>query len=319
MNEQRTHPVINKLIRQHHSLTAKGKVLSDYITRNTRKAVFMTAKELSEACSVSEATVVRFVVQSGYKGYGDFLQALRDVVNTELTLLDRADLSDLKGKGANRLRRAVSEEIDNLQQFYETADINKINDLVDYLARESPVYVIGSRLSYTFAYYLGWSLTKIRSDVHILQGSDDTCVDWLTIAHLESIVVIIATSRYPNELIRLGKLVRRLGHTLIVIADSRLCPLNQFAHLSLTAPSKHIPFIGSPTTISCIITHLVIELASRYGKRIQKHQQKLEKSYRESDILFNLDDDLAEYKSKSPYDQKGLEGNIAASKVLASR
>ncbi len=289
MNEQRTHPIIKKLIRQHHSLTVKGKVLSDYITRNTRKAVFMTAKELSETCNVSEATVVRFVVQSGYKGYGDFLQALRDVVNTELTLLDRADLSDLKGKGANRLRRAVSEEIDNLQQFYETADIDKINDLVDYLASESPVYVIGSRLSYTFAYYLGWSLTKIRSDVHILKGSDDTCIDWLTIAHPESIAVIIATSRYPNELIRLGKLVRRLGLMLIVIADSQLCPLNQFAHLSLTAPSKHIPFIGSPTTISCIITHLVIELASRNGKRIRKHQQKLEKSYRESDILFNLD------------------------------
>jgi len=289
MNELKPHPVIKKLMRQHHTLTAKGKVLSDYITRNTRKAVFMTAKELSEACSVSEATVVRFVVQLGYKGYGDFLQALRDVVNTELTLLDRADLSDLKGKGANRLRRVVSEEIDNLKQFYKTADIDKINTMVDYLAKESSVYVIGSRLSYTFAYYLGWSLTKVRSDVHILKGSDDTCVDWLTIAHPESIAIIIATSRYPNELIRLGKLVRRLGHTLIVITDSQLCPLNQFAHLSLTAPSKHIPFIGSPTTISCIITHLVIELASRYGKRIRKHQQKLEKSYRESDILFNLD------------------------------
>jgi hypothetical protein len=71
-------------------------------------------------------------------------------------------------------------------------------------------------------------------------------------------VVIIATTRYPNELIRLGKMVRRLGHTLLVIADSALCP------------------------------YLVLELASRKGDPLKEHQEKLEQAYRENDILFNL-------------------------------
>jgi hypothetical protein len=60
------------------ALTPKGKILGSYIIQNPRKAVFMTTKELSEACGVSEATVVRFVGQLGYGGYGQFLQALRD-------------------------------------------------------------------------------------------------------------------------------------------------------------------------------------------------------------------------------------------------
>ena len=84
-------------------------------------------------------------------------------------------------------------------------------------------------------------------------------------------------------------MVRRLGLTLLVIADSALCPLTHFAHLSLIAPSKNIPFIGNPTTISCIINYLVLELASRNGIRLQQHQEKLEQSYLENDILFNLD------------------------------
>jgi len=113
------------------------------------------------------------------------------------------------------------QEMDNLKQFYETVDMDTLNRVVDYLATDSPVYVIGSRLSYTFAYYLGWSLTKIRQDVRIVNGSDSTAIDWLTIAAPESLVIIIATTRYPNELIRLGKMVRRLGHTLLVIADSK--------------------------------------------------------------------------------------------------
>jgi DNA-binding MurR/RpiR family transcriptional regulator len=288
MNDHRSHPPMKGILEQHPSLTPKGQVLGNYILKNPRKAVFMTTKELANTCRVSEATVVRFVSQLGYNGYGAFQQALRDFVDRELTLLERIDLSGATGPGMDRLRRVVFEEMDNLKHFFETVDIKLLDKVLDCLEKSSNVYVLGSRLSYTFAYYLGWSLTKVRGEVHILKGSDSASLDWLTIAPAQSLVVIIATSRYPNELIRLGKMVRRLDLTLLVIADSSLCPLTHFAHLSLIAPSKNIPFIGNPTTISCIINYLVLELASRNGSRLKQHQEKLEKTYRENDILFNL-------------------------------
>jgi DNA-binding MurR/RpiR family transcriptional regulator len=281
--------MMKRLVEQQHSLTPKGQILGKYVLNNPRKAVFMTTKELAETCHVSEATVVRFVRQLGYEAYSVFQQALRDFVDTELTLLDRTDLSGIKGPGTDRLSRVLYEEMDNLKQFFESIDMDDLNKVVDYLEKSKSIYVIGSRLSYTFAYYLGWSLTKVRPNVRILKGSDSAAIDWLSIAEPRSLAVIIATSRYPNELIKLGKIVRRLDHTLLVITDSSLCPLTQFAHLSLVAPSKHIPFIGSPTTISCIINYLVLELASRNGDQLKIHQEKLEQAYRENDILFNLD------------------------------
>ena len=151
-------------------LDTKARILGNYILKNPRKAVFMTTKELAETCRVSEATVVRFVSRLGYKGYGAFQQALRDFVDTELTLLDRTDLSDMQGPGTDRLRRVVFEEMDNLKHFFETVDLNILNRVVDFLEKSNSIYVIGSRLSYTFAYYLGWSLTKIRPDVRIIKG-----------------------------------------------------------------------------------------------------------------------------------------------------
>jgi DNA-binding MurR/RpiR family transcriptional regulator len=148
--------------------------------------------------------------------------------------------------------------------------------------------VIGSRVSYTFAYYLGWSLTKIRKGIHILKGSDSTAIDWLTNAPDESLVVIMTASRYPNELIKLGKVVRRLQHNLLVITDNTLCPVLPFAHTSLVAPSRSIPLIGYPTTISCIINYLVLELVNRQQPQLKEHQEKLEQIYMENDILFNM-------------------------------
>ena len=290
MGEQQVHLLMKKIYEHRSSLTPKGQILGDYILKNPRKVVFMTTRELAAACQVSEATVVRFVSQLGYEGYGEFLQALRDLVDTELTLLDRVDLSDMSGPGAERFRRVVFEEIDNLKELYAKIDMDVIDKVVDYLQKSSNIYVIGSRISYTFAYYMGWSLTKVRQGIRILKGSDSTTIDWLTIAPPDSFVVIIANSRYPNELIKVGKLVRRLGMTLLVIADSSLCPLIQFAHITLIAPSQHFPLIGSPTPLSCLINYIVIELASRDGKELKEYQAKLEQSYRENDILFNLEE-----------------------------
>lgn len=290
MKASQTHPLVSTISENMGGLTPKGRLVGEYIIAQPRKAVFMTTKELAEACEVSEATVVRFVSGVGYDRYSDLQQALRDFVDTELTLLDRLDIADLQAPGAVRFRRTVSQEIDNLQQLYTDLDVETMQGVVAELNRPVPIYVIGSRLSYTIAYYMGWAMTKVRADIRIMRGSDRTTIDWLTIAPADSVVVIIATSRYPNELIRLGKLVKRLGQTLVVITDSTTCPVLQFADRHLVAASRHIPYLGSPTPISCLINYLVHELASRQGDRLKDHQARLEQSYWENDVLFNMED-----------------------------
>jgi len=282
------YPVMKRIIHHRSSLPPKAQILGDFIVQNPRKAVFMTIRELAAASQVSESTIVRFVNQIGYEGYSEFLQGLRDFVDVELTLVDRVDLSDMQGPTADRFRRMVFEEIDNLKNLFRTFDMETVNRVVGHLKNSHAIYVIGSRLSYTLSYYMGWSLTKIRGNIHILKGSDSTCVDWLTIAPPESLVVIIAQSRYPNELITLAKMARRKGHRLIVITDSSMSPLIQFAHETLVAPSLYFPIIGSPTSLSCLINYLIFELASQSGMEIKSHQKRLEQSYLENDILFNL-------------------------------
>ena len=289
--DTQSNPVLRGIVGQLDTLTPKGKIIGNYIIQNPRKAVFMTTKELAEACGVSEATVVRFVGHLGYGGYGEFLQALRDFVDSGMTLPDRADLPGMKGPGTDLLHRVVFEEMANLRQFYESIDMVHLDRIVALLEQSPAVYVIGSRVSYTFAYYLGWSLTKVRRGIHILKGSDSTGIDWLTNAPDDSLAVIITTSRYPNELIKLGKVSRRLNHRLLVITDNRLCPLLPFAHLSLIVPSRSIPLIGYPTTITCIINYLVLALVNRNGSKLEAHQNKLEQMYLENDILFNLHGD----------------------------
>jgi DNA-binding MurR/RpiR family transcriptional regulator len=287
MIKKTTHPLIEKIETLPDKLTPKGKLISEYLIENPRKAVFMTARELAEACGISEATVIRFVAQLGYNGYSEMQQVLRDYVDTQLTLLDRRDLISQRGDGMEEFRKTVAEEIDNLTYLYQTMQLENLEQAVRMLCEKSNIYVIGSRLSYTAAYYMGWSLTKVRKNIQILKGSDSTTFDWLTIAPGDSLVVVVATSRYPNELVRVGRWARRKNMDLMVITDATTCPVIPFAELSLVAPSQHIPILGSPTSISCLINYLIHEVANRIGSSLKEHQEEIERTYLENDLLFN--------------------------------
>jgi DNA-binding MurR/RpiR family transcriptional regulator len=248
----------------------------------------MTTRELAGSCEVSEATVVRFVSRLGFGTYGQFQQALRDYVDTESTLLDRLDMTDSDAPESERFKRVVFQEMDNLKQLFKTVDMEMLDRVIVLLKNSPDLYVIGSRISYMFAYYMGWSLSRIRKNVRILKGSDTTTLDWLGMADPESVVVIMATSRYPNELIKVAKYAIRNGITIVLITDSVKCPLVQFAHESLIAPSRYIPFTGSSIAISCLINFISFELANLLGNEVKEHQKKVEQNYLENDIFFNL-------------------------------
>ncbi|WP_022666850.1 MurR/RpiR family transcriptional regulator [Desulfospira joergensenii] len=288
MNDLASHPVISDIALKLDSLTPKAQTLGNYIIQNPSKAVFMTTKELAEACETSEATVVRFVSTLGYKGYSDFQDALKDFLNTGMSLPDRVDIKGIKEHGLDRLQRGILEELANLKHLYEHIDVEVMNQFVDHLDKSPAVYVTGSRLSYTFAYYLGWSLTKVRKGIHIVKGSDSTAMDMLTNAPAQSLVVLTATTRYPNELIKLSKMIRRCGHTLLALTDSNISPVIPFAHLSLVVPAKSIPFIGNVSGMLAVIQYIVQEVASKRGDDLREYQEQLEQVYLENDILFNL-------------------------------
>jgi len=289
MNDPISHPVINDISNKLDSLTPKAQILGNYIIQNPSKAVFMTTKELAQTCDISEATVVRFVSTLGYEGYSDFQNALKDFVNTGLSLPERADIKGIKEHGADRLHRGVLEELGNLQHLYENISVETLNEFVDQLDKINTVYVVGSRISYTYAYYLGWSLTKIRKGVHILKGSDSTSFDLLVNANSPSLVILTTSTRYPNELIKLARMIQRSSHTLLTMTDSSICPIIGFSDLSLVVPSRSIPFIGNVSGMLVAIQYIVQELANKRGEALEDYHKQLEQVYLENDILFNLE------------------------------
>ncbi|MFH1155340.1 MAG: MurR/RpiR family transcriptional regulator [Pseudomonadota bacterium] len=275
---------------RYESLTKKGRALAEFVLANPGKAVFMTTRELAAAVGASEATVVRFVRNLGYDSYALFIRHLREHIDTGMTLVERQRLAAAQDPDtSNPLTRTVLQEIENLRALCASVDIDNAQRIIQALDSAEDLYVIGSRLSYAPAFYMGWILAKVRTQVYTLKGSDSTCLDTLATARKQSVVVMIATSRYPNELLRIGKYVKRLGMSLILLTDSTSCPVLSFSDLHLIAPYQNIPFLGTPTSLCCLISYLVHTLAKVRGDALKPLQEKLEQAFLENDLLFNLE------------------------------
>ena len=280
---------LNRIIKKHYpELTSKGKMLAEFVLSSPEKAVFMTTRKLAAAVGASEATVVRFVRQLDYASYALFIKALRELIDTELTLIDRSRLADSVVRSDDaELERITNQDIENIRAMIKNIDLSEVKKIRKILKESEAVHIIGSRLSYAPAHYMGWTMAKLRKNVTILSGSDRTTIDRLIFASKKSAVVVIATSRYPNELIRMGKLVKRQKLKLILLTDSPSCPLVQFSDHVLIAPLKTIPFLGNPAALISLINYLVHTLAADMGKELKNHQEKIEQAYLENDILFN--------------------------------
>lgn len=273
---------------KYDTLTAKGRRLADFVLTSPDKAVFMTTRQLAAAVQTSEATVVRLVRQLGFKNYAIFINTLRNLIDRELTLVERGQMTHLVvGSDDAELDRLINQDIRSIRAMHKNIDPAVAQAVRNALKCASAIYVMGSRLSYSSAHYMGWTLSKLRSCVSILNGSDRTSLDQMIMAPPGSVVVVIATSRYPNELVRLGKIPRRQGLCQILITDSTACPLIQFSDHILITPQKSIPFLGTPVSIISLIHYLLHTLASDMGEALKLHQEKLDQAYLENDIWFN--------------------------------
>ena len=85
--------LIRKMKDRYHSFSKGQKLIANFMTDHYDKAAFMTAAKLGEEVGVSESTVVRFANEMGYDGYPKLQKALREVIKSKLTAVQRLEVS----------------------------------------------------------------------------------------------------------------------------------------------------------------------------------------------------------------------------------
>ena len=277
--------ILHRLQAETNRFSKGQRAIARYITESYDKAAFMTANAIGKAVGVSESTVVRFAVELGYDGYPSMQKAMQEMVVNRLTSVQRIEvMGDRIGK-QDLLTAVIQSDIEKLRQ---TADIVSRADFqasVDAVLKARRVFILGVRSTAPLANFLGYYLSQMLDTVHVVTSSGTSSVFEKVISVDERDAVIgFSFPRYSTSTALGAEYCRKKGAKVIGITDSMSSPLGRNCDHVLLAKSDMISLVDSLTAPLSIANALIVAIAARREREIEKKFSELEQLWEQYNV-----------------------------------
>ena len=259
--------------------------IARYLLAHYDKAAYMTAAKLGAEVSVSESTVVRFVMELGYAGYPEFQKALQELIRTKLTSFQRMEVTNhLIGDG-DVLEKVLMTNVDNIRHTLESISRAAFHDAVDAIVRAKNIYIIGVRSSAMLANFLSYSLQMIFDNVRLIDttAGSELFQQMMSIGEGD-VMVAISFPRYSKRVIKAVEFARRAGADVVALTDSPESPIAPSAQQVLVAQSDMASYVDSLVAPLSLINAVVVAVSRAREDEVRDRLHKLENIWDEYDV-----------------------------------
>ena len=277
---------ILKYIDENMRSFSKGqKKIAEYIKEHYDKAAFMTAAKLGHAVGVSESTVVRFVIEFGFEGYPDFQRALKDLVRTNLTSVQRVEVTNSLIGDADVLDKVLYSDMEKIKRTADGIDKTSFKNAVKNISRAKNIYIIGVRASSYLAGFLNYSLRMIFDNVRMVQTTSGSEI-YEQMMNIGDGDVLIAVSfpRYSRTVIKGVEYAHKKGADVIALTDSRESPIAENADELLVAQSDMASFADSLVAPMSVVNALIVAVSRENSEMLSERLHRLEEVWDEYDV-----------------------------------
>ena len=277
---------ILRVIEENMDGFSKGqRQIARYLLVHYDKAAYMTAAKLGAEVSVSESTVVRFVMELGYVGYPEFQKALQELIRTKLTALQRVEVTNhLIGEG-DVLEKVLQANVENIRHTMDGISRTAVQDAVDALVRARNIYIMGVRSSAMLADFLAYSLQMVFDNVHLVESGGGNDMFRQMIAMGEGDVLIaISFPRYSKRVIKAVEFARNAGADVVALTDSPESPIAPAAAQLLVAQSDMASYVDSLVAPLSIINAIIVAVSRAREEAVKSRLTALEHIWDEYDV-----------------------------------
>ena len=121
--------------------------IAKYIEEHYDKVAFMTASKLGATVGVSESTVVRFATEIGYSGYPELQRAMKEMIRSRLTSVQRLEITSQNYQTSQLLSAVLNQDIDIIRRTMEETSHEAFYQAADSMLHVRKVYILGARSS----------------------------------------------------------------------------------------------------------------------------------------------------------------------------
>ncbi len=268
-----------------HSFSKGQRLIARYLMESYDKAAFMTANRLGKTVGVSESTVVRFAMELGYDGYPAMQHAMQEMVVNRLTAVQRIEVANNRIGNQDILNSVIQADIEKLRQTAETVSREDFLSAVEAILNARRVFVLGVRSTAPLANFLGYYLSQMLDTVQVVTASGvSAIIEQMISVNDSDVVVAFSFPRYSTSTAQGAKLCRSKGAKVIGITDSSASPLGRNCDHVLLAKSDMISLVDSLTAPLSIANALIVAIASRKERELEKKFSELERMWEQYNV-----------------------------------
>ena len=277
---------IMSVLQGHSHRFSKGqRAIAAYITDYYDKAAFMTANKLGKEVGVSESTVVRFAMELGYDGYPAMQKAMQDMVMNRLTSVQRIEVTNNRLGDQDVLSMVIQSDMEKLRLTAETVSREHFAAAVEAVLKARRVYIMGSRSTAVLANFLGHYLRHMLDSVHVVTSSGaGEMFEQLIGVSSEDVVIAFSFPRYSTATVKGAQYCRSTGAKVVGVTDSAMSPLGRVSDHVLQCKSDMISLVDSLTAPFSIANALIVAVAARRERELQKTFSSLEQVWEEYQV-----------------------------------
>ncbi|MFZ4285055.1 MurR/RpiR family transcriptional regulator [Variovorax sp. HJSM1_2] len=271
--------VLDLIAKAQPRLTPAHRKMADYVLHNPFRAATLMIEEFAGEVGVSVATANRFARTLGFDGYPQFRAELAKGYESTLAPVERMRQELQRPSSClSTMAAALEEDQHNLEATRQSLSAAVCDSAVDLILQAQRVLVLGFGSSAYLAGLLQHGLDPFCPAVHSLAqaGGPTHAARQLSRAQPGDVVVAIAFPRYLDDTVRLARLAREQGLSLLVLTDAATSPLVPLASVVLYTRANRQFAATSNASALAMIEALCAAVAYRANNSLSAAQQLTE-------------------------------------------
>ncbi|KAB2338062.1 MurR/RpiR family transcriptional regulator [Cytobacillus depressus] len=265
----------------YHQLSKGQQKVANYLLEKPREFAIKSAQEIGTDAGVSETTVIRFCYAIKLSGFSELQKRIREQLLFQESSLGNYYSSKLEiAEEPNFFTQVMEKDREQIKELISLINEEKMNQMVDQLVKADGIYIAGMGISFSAANWLAFTLGLVKDNVKLVRSDTDDILFTLSRMDSQSVLIAISFHRYLKETIKIAKLAKRQGATVVGITDTPHSPISEFSDILFPIFPYKKSTIDMATGLFSFLNAVVAGVTVTNSNGFEKQKEQYEELFR---------------------------------------
>lgn len=255
--------VILKIEENHNKFTKSENKVMNFILQNSKYILEHSIGDISSKIGVSDATLSRFAIKIGFKGFNE-LRFILDQESKRVNIEKNYNNDSILDKLVNDYKVFLDQNVELIKN-------EDISFLIDCIKNSSRIKIYGIGSSGYFSKEMGFRLSKLGFDSKAITETHEMKID-ANFCNEKDLIIGVSLSGLTNDIIESMGIGRNNGAKTIALTNYPNSKIGNFSDKIIKIISKNTlemghfisPQIGLIFVLDYIISKIILENPDKY-------------------------------------------------------